>query len=153
GRRFTHSANRTDASRFDVYVQDADRPDGLLVHEGPGGYYAPVGWSLDDRWLLVERVPSNYDQDLYLLEVSTGKARHLTAHSGDVQYHHAAWSADGKSVYCTSTAGGRDLAALARIDVGNARLEYVQTPEHEVEGLAVSLGGRWLAWLVNNEGR
>src|SRR5262249_10838894 len=68
---------------------------------------------------------------------------------GDAQYHSPSWSADSKAVYCASTAGGRDLTALARIDVGTGKLTYLETPEHEVENVLASPKGRWLAWLLN----
>src|SRR5262249_10481433 len=124
-----------------------------LVQKGPGGYYHPAGWSPDDRFLLVRRAESNFNQDLYLVDAARGEARPLTRHQGDVQYHSPQWSADGKAVFCASTAGGRDLNGLARIDVGTGRLAYLDTPEHEVEHVEVSWKGRWLAWLVNAGGK
>jgi dipeptidyl aminopeptidase/acylaminoacyl peptidase len=153
GERFAFSANREDASRFDIYVQKVGEPDAHLLHKGPGGYYLAAGWSPDDRSLLVSRSESNFNQDLYVLDVATGEARTLTAHKGDAQYHSPAWSADGKSVYCASTADGRDLAGLAQIDIASGKLTYLEKLDHEVEGVYASPGGRWLAWLLNAGGR
>src|SRR5262245_12361432 len=54
GESIAFSANRDDPSRFDIYVQKlgamasgARQPPGepRLVAKGPGGYYAPIGWS------------------------------------------------------------------------------------------------------------
>jgi dipeptidyl aminopeptidase/acylaminoacyl peptidase len=153
GEQFAFSANRGDPSRFDVYVQKVGAPAARLLEKGPGGYYVPAGWSPDDRSLLVTHNPSNFNQDLFALDVTTGDARRLTPHEGEAQYHSAHWSADGKSVWCASTAGGRDRLALARVDVASGRLTYFETPKHEVDGALPSPGGRWLAWLVNAGGR
>src|SRR5262249_51788169 len=87
------------------------------------------------------------------VDVKSGEARHLTPHDGDAQYGSPEWSSDGKAVYCTSTAGGRDRHGLAKIDVATGRLAYLDTPEHEVEEVAASPKGRWLAWLVNVGGK
>ena len=100
------SANRDDPSRFDVYTQKIGETQAQMLNKGPGGYYHPVAWSPDDRYLLVAGNESNVNQDLFILEVSTGKVRHLTPHDGEVQYHSPQWSADGKSIYCASTAAG-----------------------------------------------
>src|SRR5262249_51369712 len=62
------------------------------------------------------------------------------------------WAGDGKSIYCASTAEGRDLIGLARIDLASGKLSYVDTPKHEVESVHVSPKGRWLAWLTNDGG-
>jgi dipeptidyl aminopeptidase/acylaminoacyl peptidase len=153
GSRFAFSATREDPSRFDIYVQDLNEAEARLLVRGPGGYYTPVGWSADDRRLLVYRTPSNFDQDLFLVDVGSGDVRPLTPHRGDVQYHSPHFSADGKSVWVATTAGGRDLTGLARIDVDTGRLTWEDTPAHEVDGLLPSPKGRWLAWLLNDEGR
>jgi dipeptidyl aminopeptidase/acylaminoacyl peptidase len=153
GDRFAFSANRDDPGRFDIWVQNADGSGAKLLAKGPGGYYSAAGWSPDDHRLLVSRAESNFNQDLFLVEVASGQVRPLTPHKGDVQYHSPHWSADGKSVWCLSTADGRDLSGLARIDVESGKLTWDVTLPHEIDGLAASPKGHWLAWLVNNEGR
>ena len=90
GSAIAFSANREDPSRFDVYVQKVASAVGepKLVAKGPGSYYSPVGWSPDDQFLLVSRPESNYNQDLYVVEVSSGKVRHLTPHEGEIGRAH-----------------------------------------------------------------
>jgi dipeptidyl aminopeptidase/acylaminoacyl peptidase len=162
GESIAFSANRDDPSRFDIYAQrvpagagggPAERPATRLVARGPGGYFTPLGWSPDDKFLLVYRMESNFNQDLYVIEAATGNQRHLTPHQGDVQYESPRWSADGKHVYCTSTAQNRDLSGLAQIEVATGRLTYIDTPQHEVERVLPSPRGRWLAYLLNVDGR
>ncbi|HJT78693.1 MAG TPA: hypothetical protein VJ739_15930 [Gemmataceae bacterium] len=153
GEAFAFSANRADPSRFDVYVTKGGKGDARLLQEGPGGYYQAEAWSPDDRHLLVRRVESNFNQDLYLLDVAGGRARRLTPHQGEAIYLSPAWSADGRFVYCASTEGGRDRAGLARIDVAAGKLSFIETPDHEVESVRASPGGRWLAWVTNVGGQ
>jgi dipeptidyl aminopeptidase/acylaminoacyl peptidase len=153
GEQFAFSANRDDPGRFDIYVQKAGEANARLVARGPGGYYQAAGWSPDGRSLLVGRMESNFNQDLFVADVGSGKVRQLTPHQGDAQYHSADWSADGKAVYCASTEGGRDLTGLAKIDVATGKLAYVEEPDHEVEGVFPSSKGKWLAWLLNAGGQ
>src|SRR5713101_488631 len=132
GEQIAFSANREDPSRFDIYIQKIPPSGGReppeparLLQKGPGGYYLALGWSPDDRRLLAYKMESNFNQDLYAIEVAgaahgvsgSSQVKHLTPHQGDAQYHSPSWSADGKSIYCASTAGGRDIADLAQIDV------------------------------------
>jgi dipeptidyl aminopeptidase/acylaminoacyl peptidase len=153
GEQFAFAANRVSPSRFDVYLQKVAGKAARLVAKGPGGYYLPAGWSPDDRSLLLVRNESNNNQDLFLLDIPTGKVRPLTPHKGQERYQSAHWSADGKAIYCTSTAGGRDRIAPARIDVATGKLTWVVTPKDEVDAVLPSPKGRWLAWLVNAGGR
>jgi dipeptidyl aminopeptidase/acylaminoacyl peptidase len=154
GKYFAFAANRTKPDRFDIYVQSLQNEgEARLVHEGPGGYYVPAGFSPDGKYLLVVRPESNYNQDLYLLEWNSGKVRHLTPHQGDAQYESPRFSPDGKYVYCVSTHGGRDLLALARIELATGRLDYVHTSKHEVESLELPRIGPGIAWLENHDGQ
>ncbi|MBY0522735.1 MAG: S9 family peptidase [Gemmataceae bacterium] len=152
GTQFAFSANREDPSRFDIYTQKLDG-DARLVAKGPGGYFSPRGWSPDDASILISRPESNYNQDLYIADVKSGKLRHLTPHKGDAQYESPDWSADGKRIYLSSTADGKDLSGLAEIDVVSGKLTYLETPTHEVEGVHVSPRGRWIAYLLNVDGK
>jgi dipeptidyl aminopeptidase/acylaminoacyl peptidase len=160
GDAIAFSANREDQSRFDIYIQKIPaagqklEPEAAkLLQKGPGGYYSVVGWSPDDQWLLVSRAESNFNQDLFLIAVKDGASRQLTPHKGNVQYHSPTWSGDGKHVYCVSTAEGRDLPGLARIEIATGDLKFIETPKHEVESVVISPKGRWLAWLGNVGGK
>src|SRR5436190_909605 len=75
GERIAFAANRDDAGRFDVFVQKIGDKDARLVEKGPGGYYQPLAFSPDDRSLLVYRSESNFNQDLFVLDVAAGKSR------------------------------------------------------------------------------
>lgn len=153
GSQFAFSGTREEQSRFDVYVQKVGG-EPRLVAKGPGGYFGTAGFSPDDASLLVVRPESNFNQDLYIIDVSgERKQRHLTPHEGDAQYESVGWSADGKSIYCASTANGRDLSGLAQIDVASGKLTYLETPEHEVEAVESSPKGRWLAYRLNVDGK
>lgn len=154
GKLIAFAANRIQPDRFDIYVQTLHpESEPKLVQEGPGGYYYPVAFSPDARTLLISRPESNYNQDLYLLELSTGKLRHLTKHTGNAQYESPRFSPDGKYVYCVSTHAGRDLLALARIDLESGKLEYVYESRHEIESVELPARGPWIAWLENHDGR
>jgi dipeptidyl aminopeptidase/acylaminoacyl peptidase len=153
GQRIAFSANREDASRFDVFIQKIGDKEARLLHKGPGGYFTPVGWSPDDKWVLVAQADSNFNQDLHLVEIETGKSRNLTPHKGDAQYHSPSWSSDGKTIYCASTEGDRDILGLAEIDVATGKLKYLETPDHEIEHVVASPKGQWLAWGENVDGK
>jgi dipeptidyl aminopeptidase/acylaminoacyl peptidase len=160
GEKIAFAANREKPDRFDVYIQEIKASGGRkpagearLLAKGPGSYYTAHGWSPDDKQLLVSYNESNFNQDLFIVDVTSGRLNHLTPHEEATQYHSPAWSADGKAVYCASTAKGRDLTGLARIDVSSGELAYVETPKHEVEFVHVSPKGRWTTWLTNEDGK
>lgn len=155
GTRIAFSANRDDPSRFDIFTMDlaSGRREPKLLAKGPGGYYTALSWSPDDRLLLIVRIDSNVNQDLYSVETATGHIRHLTPHAGDVQFISPVWSGDGTTIQCGTTYEGRDIPALAEIDAASGKIRILREYHHEIELIETSDHDRWLAIDSNVEGR
>ncbi|MGQ3411336.1 S9 family peptidase [Natrinema sp. LN54] len=125
GERFAFTSNRRDESVFDVYVQGRDErgDEAQLVYEGDG-WLSLSGWSPDDSRLLVSQAYSNFDQDLYVLDLEADDPdlEHLTPHEGDVRYQSASWAPDGDGIYLVTDEGDTDTLYLAYLDLeGGAR--------------------------------
>jgi dipeptidyl aminopeptidase/acylaminoacyl peptidase len=142
GDRFAFASNRRDESVFDVYVQsrDATGGDADLVHEG-SGWLTVGGWSPDDGRLLVSEAYSNFDQDVHVLDLSSGELVHLTPHEGTVRFVSATWGPAG-GVYL-ATDHERETLDVVRFDPAefgaglDAMEPVVEDPEWNVEGIAV----------------
>ncbi|PSQ18583.1 S9 family peptidase [Halobacteriales archaeon QS_8_69_26] len=153
GGRFAFASNRRNEAEFDVYVQDRDATgeDAELVYEGDG-WYSVVGWSPDDRRLIVAEAHSSFDQDLYVLDIETGDLEHLTPHEDDVRYQSAEWGPDGEALYVV-TDEGADTLYLARLDVETGDLERVRSGgEWNVDGVALDQDTGRLVYSRNVNG-
>jgi dipeptidyl aminopeptidase/acylaminoacyl peptidase len=160
GAKIAYAANREDASRFDIYVQDVasgEKKSGppKLVAKGPGGYYTAAGWSPDDKDLLIIHTDSNVNQDLYLIEVESAQIRHLTPHQGDVQFHSPVWSHDGKTIFCCNTAPNSDLARVMAIEVAPkmGAMTFFKNVPHEAEWIASSTKTHRILVSKNEHGK
>ncbi|ELY89107.1 peptidase S9 prolyl oligopeptidase active site domain-containing protein [Natrialba hulunbeirensis JCM 10989] len=140
GDRFAFTSNRRDEAVFDVYVQDRDETgdEAELVYEGDG-WLSLSGWSPDDSRLLVSQAYSNFDQDLYVLDLEADEPtlEHLTPHEGDVRYQSASWAPDGEGIYLVTDQGDTDTLALAYLDLETGGLESVVADEWNVDGIAL----------------
>ncbi|ELZ22120.1 S9 family peptidase [Natrinema limicola] len=143
GDRFAFTSNRRDESVFDIYVQGRDETgeDATLVYEGDG-WLSLAGWSPDDSRLLVSQAYSNFDQDLYVLDLEDDaderELEHLTPHDGDVRYQSASWAPDGEGIYLVTDKGDADTLYLAYLDLETRDLETVIDGEGwNVDGIAL----------------
>jgi dipeptidyl aminopeptidase/acylaminoacyl peptidase len=93
----------------------------------------------------------NINHDLYLVDVETGANRLLTPHEGDNRFYPGPWAPDGSGFYLM-TDQGRDFAGLAFFRLADGAIDWITTPEWDVVAAAVSQDGRYLAWLVNEDG-
>lgn len=153
GRQISFSANRTDKSRFDVYVQDVSdgAADARLVHHGPGGYFNAGEFSPDGSKLLVLHYPSNANQFVHVLDIRTGQDRNITPHDGEVRYLRPKWSPDGKSVYVLTDFHG-DFLGLARIDLADGGLTFIEQPAWDIEAFEICESAQRIAWTTNENG-
>jgi dipeptidyl aminopeptidase/acylaminoacyl peptidase len=120
--RWTHdgsalmmSSNIRDGAAMDSYLLQV--PDGKmkLVAENPGiGTTEDI--TRDGRNVLVSRMQSRGSDDVYLVEIATGKTVNLTPHEGPGEF--SGWfSNDGRTVYLASNKD-RDLTAFAKVQLG-----------------------------------
>ncbi|WP_121741471.1 S9 family peptidase [Natronorubrum halophilum] len=139
--RFAFASNRRDESVFDLYVQRRDESgdDATLVYEGDG-WLSLSGWSPDDSRVLVSQAYSNFDQDLYLLDLESDEREleHLTPHEGDVRYQSASWAPDGDGIYLVTDEGDVDTLYLTYLDLESGELETVADGDGwNVDGIAL----------------
>src|ERR1041385_5724618 len=152
GRQITFTANQRDRSKFDVYVQNVESGETECVWENnASGFLFVVGFSPDGSRLLVDLNYNSLNNDLFEIDIQHKAIRKLTEHEGNVRYLSPVYSADGKSVYCACDLN-RDLTTLARIDLSDLQLHFMQETQHEIEYVAASQDGHWLLWLSNVEG-
>ncbi|WP_247002486.1 S9 family peptidase [Halosolutus gelatinilyticus] len=139
GDQVAFASNRRDEAVFDVYVQGRDErgDEAQLVYDGDG-WLSLAGWSPDDTRLLVSQAYSNFDQDLYVLDLETTELDHLTPHEGDVRYTRASWAPDGEGVYLVTDEGDADTLYLAYLDLETRDLEtVVEGDGWNVDGIAL----------------
>jgi len=135
GERIAFASNRRDEAVFDVYVQGREGGDAELVMEGDG-WWSVAGWSPDDAKLALVEAGSNFDQDVYTLDLETGERTHLTPHDGDVRYVGVEWGPEGGLYCCTDE--GEDTLYLVRIDAETGETETVVAGgEWNVDGAAI----------------
>jgi dipeptidyl aminopeptidase/acylaminoacyl peptidase len=150
GKAITYASNERARQDFDVFVRDLAAGEGrpLLTD---GAYYVPLSWSPDGRAILVYKVTSNTDNDLYLVDAASGERRHLTPHEGEIKFAAGPWSPDGRGFYLL-TDRDREFTGLAFYDLASGEIEPLETPEWDVQDLALSRDGRWLAIVINEGG-
>jgi len=153
GDRFAFAANRRDESEFDVYVQGRDEVGEAaeMVYEGDG-WYSVSGFSPDDDALLLREAHSNFDQDVYILDLDSGERRHLTPHDGDVRYGSVQWGPDGEYLYLVTDDDSETLS-LARMDRKTGEMEPLREGgEWNVGGVAVDDETGTLVYSRNVDG-
>jgi dipeptidyl aminopeptidase/acylaminoacyl peptidase len=136
GERFAFTSNRRDNAVFDIYTQHRDETgdEATLVHEGDG-WLTVDGWSPDDNRLLVTEAYSNFDQDVYVLDLDSDDLTHLTPHEGTVRYQSVTWGPEGDLYLVTDEE--TDTLVLARLE-RDGTLDTIETGgDWNINGVAI----------------
>ncbi|MDX1522908.1 MAG: S9 family peptidase, partial [Anaerolineae bacterium] len=94
GTRIAFSSNARENSVFDVYVMDVRTGQTELVYEGDGWCYGG-GFSPDDSKMLIGQAYSNFEQQLWLMDLGSGRLHSLTTPDKPARYG-AAFAPDGR---------------------------------------------------------
>jgi dipeptidyl aminopeptidase/acylaminoacyl peptidase len=149
GQSFTYSANSRTPTDGEIFVRRDDENEARHLF-GEGRYTFAVGFSPDGSTILAAEFRSNTDSSLWTVDAASGGGTELTPHEGEVKYLPGPWTADGSGVYVL-TDEGREFLGLALKPL-DGPLEWVETPEREIEEVAGSKDGRVVAWIENDEG-
>ena len=151
GNAFYVATNERDARFFDLYRYDTATYARKRVYENAQGLdLGPV--SGDGRYLALNKTRTTNDNDLYLVELASGKSVHLTPHDGDARFSAEDFSPDGKYLYYTSNQGS-EFSRIRRYDLAAATHEDVRSESCDIIDVAFSHNGKFRVDMTNVDGR
>jgi dipeptidyl aminopeptidase/acylaminoacyl peptidase len=125
----------------------------LLTHEkDPKASWDVVDWSPDGRYLYAVREVGTDDADVYRVDVTSGTAENLTAHTGKVLMLASEVSPDGKTLLLTSNEKG-GYANVALLDVASKKKRWVTDTQWEAHAGGFSPKGDTFTYILNADGR
>jgi dipeptidyl aminopeptidase/acylaminoacyl peptidase len=156
GKILTISSNRRDPATTDSHFIDLASGKLRMVAENKGvGGVQDI--SRDNRFAIINRLMNRGDNNLFLVEVATGKEALLTPHEGPGSFGSARFAPDGQTIYFTSNKD-RDLSAFARVRLGKdgkpGDVEVIAARDDaEAAGSIINEEGTKLALLWNVAGK
>jgi dipeptidyl aminopeptidase/acylaminoacyl peptidase len=156
GKLLALGSNRRSGAAIDAYLFDVDAGSARLVTENRGiGGFSDL--TRDKRFALLDRLVNRGDNNLYLVELATGRETLLTPHDGTGSFF-GEFAPDGRTVYLAADKG-RDRRAFARIRLGASpgavpgAIEVLAGREDaELSGFALDDAGTRAALLWNVAG-
>jgi dipeptidyl aminopeptidase/acylaminoacyl peptidase len=154
GRRLAFYGNERDGLSYDVYVADvtsAAAPQ-LLVGGHDDTWY-PLDWSPDDGKLLVWKFLSDSESYLYLADTVTGSLTPLEEKPRPAGIRRAKFAPDGRGVYVLTDEDSEFLQLKLKNPITHDSRRITPDLGWDVEDFDVSADGRYLAYVVNEDGR
>jgi dipeptidyl aminopeptidase/acylaminoacyl peptidase len=155
GKRIAIDSNRDDPASRDSFMIDLAAGETKLVAKNPG-IGNIEGISRDGKRALLSRLRNRGDNNLYLLELASGKDTLITKHDG-VALFFGEIAPDGGAAYI-GTNKDRDLMAFGRIKFaadgtpGNIEI-LAERADGELDGVRLNKQGTMAALIWNIKGR
>ncbi|MBU5210499.1 S9 family peptidase [Heyndrickxia oleronia] len=150
GKYLAWSSNRRHPAFFDIYVQNLETYESERVFKGDG-LFKPVKWHPKGNSLLIEKINTNLDNDLGLLNIASGAVTWLTYHEGEAIFDSPQFNFDGDELYVLTNME-REFTGLASINITTKVLSWIDTRKWDLEGLEISSDKKKLAYTVNEGG-
>ncbi|MBX3703063.1 MAG: S9 family peptidase [Steroidobacteraceae bacterium] len=152
GTRIAFSWTARNGTNADIYVDDPlDRRAPELVYEAAEPGWNVGKWSPDGKSLLIGRFVSVNETYGYVYDLESRQLREIEPSTVKAARFNAVFARDG-SVYFTSDLG-TEFQTLRRFDPATGMVTPLGADATwDVEDLAISTDGRYLAWVINEDG-
>lgn len=150
GDRFAFTWNSRSQPDFDLYVMAPDDPSSVRLVTAVKGSWQVLSWAPDGRSILAREFLSAAESRLWMVDLDDGERRQVSPEDPEpVSYTAAVFGRDGKSVFVV-TDRKSEFLQLARLDpAARTVIPIAAGIRGDVEELALSPDGRWLAFTAN----
>jgi dipeptidyl aminopeptidase/acylaminoacyl peptidase len=150
GSLLAYATNRHNGVDWVVYVRSLRDGTERSVFAEPG-MSTPAGFSPDGSLLAVlHDTGRNGDNDLYLVEVSSGSVDHVSLHEDEAWFEEPVWRPDGRAFF-VATNDGYDTKVVKRYDLSTRAWETVVQSRWDLD-VHGDDEGRWLLVDANEDG-
>jgi len=120
------------------------------------GYNGIANLSQDGTKMIIYHFTSNVNDDLYLLDIPSGKYQKLTEDEGDVAYYSPRLMPDNKTIWLTCNNNKDGIQRLAKMTVGSPEVKFIDDgwidPKWEIDNISFSRDYKYMAAVVNEDG-
>jgi dipeptidyl aminopeptidase/acylaminoacyl peptidase len=143
-----------DGASYDIYTVDSTMSTApRLIVAGHSTPWYPLDWSPDGQHLLLLEAHERDTGTLFIADVASGSTMPVDPSGKLTEVRTARFAPDGRGLYVVSSAGA-EFAQLHRLDlVTHQTSDLTATIPWDVDEFDVSADGRYLAYVVDEDGR
>jgi len=156
---FFLTTNKRDPRYFDLYEMDisSSKPGEEnplmsmnILFENEGYGLGPI--SGDKKWLSLVKPNSTNDDELYLMNLETGKLQHISEHEGMANYNPMYFSTNNNKLYFTTNEGS-EFMNLREYDLQSGEKKVVEDAKWDIVFAGRSKSGKYRYVGINADAK
>ncbi|MFZ5432265.1 MAG: S9 family peptidase [Calditrichota bacterium] len=155
-KKIYYRSNEENGRDFFIYRMDIATGKSGKVFDGATGYNVIADLSKDGSLMVIGNYTSNVNNDLYLLDLTTGKWEPMTKDKKDVIYGSVTILPDNKSIWLTCNDNKDGMSRLANMTIGSTKITYVTDgwldPKWECDGMGFTRDFKYQFAVTNEDG-
>ena len=151
GQHIVYSSNEKSPSDLLIYVIDVKKQNGPFCITNNAGWYEPGYWSPDNKMINCKQILTDTDSLIWLLDVEKRKMIQLKPLHERNTHQTGPWSVDGRGFYVITNIY-REHTGLAFYDIMDMKMEWIVTPDWDIEMVKLSRDNTTLVWAMNEAG-
>ena len=156
GKFITYSSNESNPLNMLAYVRDLVSNKTYCITDKKPGWYVPGYWSPDSKKINCSQLVTLTDYSIWLLDIDKKEMVQVTPSKEENEEEKSRnivgpWLPGGQGFYVITDLK-REYAGLALYDINKSKLEWILTPEHDIESVDLSKDGKILVWTENVDG-
>lgn len=151
GDRLVFADNERDARSFDISVMDLNTGVKKTILKNEDHYNWPSSLSPDGRYLLYNKLKGVSDNAMWMADLESGQATRVAPDEAISTENKSCWLSDSSGFYLVTDRAG-EFASLAYYETGSGNFTFVKQFGWDVEGVAVTEDGKYLALVLNEDG-
>ena len=149
GRTLACASNAEDEANFDLVTIDVETRAVRKWSTEPL-FHLACCWSTDGARFAGLIMRSRIHTDVVIVDHGTGDLFNVTQDRPPARRHPIGFSADGSALYLL-TDEEREFNGLVRLDLADGNLEWLKTPDWDIDLASMSSDGRYILYVVNED--
>ncbi len=150
GKTVAFSSTARNGNDYDLYLQPISGAEAKRVFDGTFQWRAHA-WQPSGDYIIVTETAGSDGENLYLLNAKSERVVPLYQPPQETKFKSFAWTKDGSGFYLVTNLG-REYRGLAFYELSTGELRFLETPDMEVDDVALGADDRYVAWLINAGG-
>jgi dipeptidyl aminopeptidase/acylaminoacyl peptidase len=144
-------SNKRDPRFFDLYQMDLEDFEAAMIYENKENL-SPAGISNKGKYLALTRQLTTSNNEMYLMDLSTGETKHISEHEGDATYSPADFSLDDQYLYYISNEGS-EFTYLSSYNLETGEKALVYETDWDVSYAYFSFNAKYQVIGINEDAK